>query len=118
EPTRRAVEGIAKAGVQNHQVPPLEEVGMGDQVMVNPPPMTNGDIRAAFLQMSQAVKTLAQEVTTKGQVMTARANWEVVPKGNKQVRTIDSLLKDILTRMNPPSFYGSKVEEDPQELID
>ena len=30
---------------------------------------------------------------------------------------MSSRLRDF-TRMNPPSFYGSKVEEDPQEFID
>ena len=49
--------------------------------------------------------------------MTTQANREVVPGGNKYVSTMSSRLWDF-TKMNPPSFYGSKVEEDPQELID
>ena len=46
--TRRADEGIANAGVhdnqapsQENQVPPLEQVPMGDQVLVIPPPLVN-----------------------------------------------------------------------------
>ena len=37
---------------QDNQVPPLEEVAMRDQVLVVLPPMTDGDIRETFLNLS------------------------------------------------------------------
>ena len=61
EAERRSEKGIANVGVyyneappQDNQVPPLEEVTMGDQVPVAPPQMINGDIREAFLTLDQA----------------------------------------------------------------
>ena len=49
--------------------------------------------------------------------MTGHANREVVPQANQHVGTMASHLRD-LTLMSPPNFYGSKVDEDPEELID
>ena len=49
--------------------------------------------------------------------MTAQANRDVVPQAHQQVATMESFLRDF-TRMNPPTFYGSKFEEDPPEFID
>ena len=54
---------------------------------------------------------------TQDQAMTAQANREVVSRPHQQVTTMASRLRDF-TRMNPPTFYGSKVDEDPQEFID
>ena len=48
--------------------------------------------------------------------MTAQANQEVVPLVHQQVATMSFRLRDF-TRMNPPTFYESKVEEDPQQFI-
>ncbi|XP_069147184.1 uncharacterized protein [Solanum lycopersicum] len=115
---RRLDEEIANAGVpsQGNQVPPLEEVSNDDQAPINPPLM-DGEIRSAFLQMAQAITTQAQDVTTQAQSMTSQANREVVPRANQHIGTMASYLRDF-TRMNPPTFYGSKVEEHPQEFID
>ena len=49
--------------------------------------------------------------------MTAQANPVIVPQVNKHVSTMASRLRDF-TKMNPPNFYGSKVEEYPKEFID
>ena len=49
--------------------------------------------------------------------MMAQAYWEVVLRPHQQVTTMASRLSDF-TRMNPPAFYGSKVDEDPQEFND
>ena len=49
--------------------------------------------------------------------MTTQANWDIATRPHQQVTTMASRLRDF-TRMNPPTFYGSKVEEDPQEFID
>ena len=115
---RRLQEEIANAGAPSRgdQVPLLEADGNDDQAPVNPPPLMDGDIRYAFLQMSQAITTQAQSITTQAQSMTTQANREVVPRANQHVGTMASRLRDF-TRMNPPTFYGSKVEEDPQEFI-
>ena len=70
----------------------------------------DGDIRDALIQ-------LAQDATVQAQAMTAQATWDFAPCPHQQVTTMASHLRDF-TRMNPPTFYGSKVEEDPQEFID
>ena len=49
--------------------------------------------------------------------MTAQANREIVPQENQHVATMAYCLRDF-TRINPPTFYGSKVEENPQDFID
>ena len=51
----------------------------------------------------------------QAQAMTAQANWVIAPRPHQQVTTMASRLSDF-TRMNPPAFYGSKVDEDPQEF--
>ena len=64
-----------------------------------------------------ALIQLAQDVTIQAQAMKAQANREVVPHSHQQVTTMASHLRDF-TRINPPTFYKSKVDEDPQEFID
>ena len=61
--------------------------------------------------------TQAQVVTTQVQAMTTQANWEVVPRVNQNASTMDSCLRDF-TRMKPPMFYRSMVNEDPQDFLD
>ena len=74
-------EEIAKAGAPSHgeQVPLLEEDGNEEKALTNPPHLTGENIRAAFLQIAQAITTQAQETTTQSQDMTTQANQEVVP---------------------------------------
>ena len=40
--------------LEDNQVPPLEEVAMGDQLLVVPPPKTDGEIRTTLLTLDQA----------------------------------------------------------------
>ena len=114
---RRLDEEIANVGVspQGNQVPPLEEGANDDQDPVNPPPLKDGDIRDAFLQMAQDITTQAQAVTTKTQAMT-QANREVVPRENQHVGTMASLLRDF-TRMNPPTTMGQKLRKTPKRSL-
>ena len=71
--------------------------------------MTYGDISAALIQLSQ-------DAIIQSQDMMAQANREVVPHSHQQ-STMASRLRDF-TRMNPPTFHGSKVDDDPQDFID
>ena len=73
---RRHDEEIVDAGVppQRNQVPPLEEFGNHDQAPVNPPPLTDRDIRVVFLQIDQAITTQAQPISTQPQETMAQAN--------------------------------------------
>ena len=48
--------------------------------------------------------------------MTDQANRDVVPQANQHVGTMESCLRN-LRNMNLPTFYGSKLEEGPQEFI-
>ncbi|XP_049364265.1 uncharacterized protein LOC125829028 [Solanum verrucosum] len=65
--------------------------------------VTNGEFRSAFQVFSQAVMT--------------QANREEVSPVNPSVGTTVARIRDF-TKMNPPKFYGSKLEEDPQVFID
>ncbi|TMX01885.1 hypothetical protein EJD97_023254 [Solanum chilense] len=107
-----AEEGIANAGAhdnhappQDNQLPPLEEVDMGDQVLVVPPLITDGEIREAFLNLTQAMTTEANAFISQVQSMMAQVNLEVVPRMPQYASTMESCLRHI-TRMKPPMFYS------------
>ncbi|TMX05102.1 hypothetical protein EJD97_002457 [Solanum chilense] len=112
-PSRRLEEEIVNAGVSHrgNQVPLLEEDVIDVQALVNPPPLTNGDKTTALFQMAQTISTQAQASTTQAQDMNTQDNKEVVPQANQYIGTMASHLRDS-TRMNPPTFFGSKFEED------
>ncbi len=114
---RRLDKEIANAGSppRGNQVPHLEGVANYDKALVNPPSLKDGDIRATFLQMDKDITNKAQPFTTYAQT-TTQANWEVLSQANQHVGTMASCLR-YFARMNPPTFYGSKVEENPQKFI-
>lgn len=76
---------------QNPQVPIEEEV------------MSNVEIRAVIHSLTQV---LATQVARDSMV-----------KVNPKSSTTTSMIIDF-TRTNPPTFFGSKVEEDPQGFVD
>ena len=86
-----------------------------DQAPANPSLMTEAHMRAILSQTDQAMSTQAQATTVQAQAMTSQANWDVAPRVHEQ--TMVSPLRNF-THMNPSIFYGSKVYEDPQELVD
>ena len=57
---------MTNVGVPHHgdKVPPLEQDVNDDQDAINPPKLTDGNIRDDIFQMSQAITTLAQAATT------------------------------------------------------
>ena len=67
-------------GAHDNQVPSLEEVTMVDQVPVVPPLMTDGEIRAAFLTLTQSMTSQANVVTSQVQSMTAQMYREFGPR--------------------------------------
>ena len=73
-------------------------------------------MRAALFQMAETISIKAQDVITQDQAITTHANLEVIPLANQHVGTMAFYLRDF-TRINPHTFYWSKVEEDPQEFI-
>ena len=48
--------------------------------------------------------------------MMIQGNRDIAPRPHQQVTTMASCLR-VLSLMNPLTFYGSKVDEEPQELI-
>lgn len=61
--------------------------------------------------------THSQVVTIQNQVMMAQSNREIGTHLNKNSSTMASHLR-YFTRMNPPMFYGSKVNEERQYILD
>ena len=98
---RRVGQEIANAGAtpQGNRNAPQVQAAANDQVPVNPPAMTDGEVRAALFQMTQTIMS--------------QANRKVVPRENQHASIMVSRLKDF-TRMNPPMFLGSKVDETPR----
>ena len=92
--------------LQGVQVPQGEQVpigGQGDEVLVVPLDMTNGDIRETLLAQARA--------------MTTHMNRGVDPRVNALESTMTFRLRDFV-RMNPSIFLGSKMGEYPQEFFD
>lgn len=58
------------------------------------------------------MRAQVQTVTTQAQSMVAQANRH----GGRHVNTIASRLRDF-TRMCTPMFFGSKVNEDPNDFV-
>lgn len=79
-----------------------------DEVLVNPPAMTNDEVRASLLQM-------AQSITTQDHVFTGEANSEVVPQEKPHAFIIASRFRHF-TRMHPLILFRSKFYEDPQRF--
>ena len=69
-------------------------------------------MRTILAKMSQAITTQALVATVKAQAMKIQANQDVSPYAHQKVNTMTSHLRDF-TRMNPPTFYGYKVDKDP-----
>ena len=79
-------------------------------------PMTEAEIRVIISQMNQAMTTQSQAMRIQAEAMTAQDNRDIAPCPHQQVTIMDSRLMGFC-RMNPSTFYGSKVDEDPQKFI-
>ena len=86
---------VVKCLPKDH-VPIVEE---GNDVPVNPPEMTSGEIKEAFL-------ILARDLTT-------HMNRCIERRVNIVERTMTLRLRDFV-RIHPPIFLGPKVGENPQ----
>ena len=88
------------------QVPPMPQAAFieGD--------MTNAELGANLMNLIQLMTTQAHVVNNH---FVAQANQGVGPQPNAS--TPASRIQDFM-KMNPPSFDGTKVDEDPQGFID
>ena len=118
EDARRAEEGMFvgandnQGPPQDNQVPPLEEVSLGDQVSIASPPITDGYIWANFLSLNQAMNSQENAVISEVQAMKAQMNRKVGPQVPQHANTMASHLRDF-ARMNPHMFYWLRSDEDP-----
>ena len=64
---RRVVYEVANEGAnsQRNQVPRQVQAAANEQVLVNPPAMTNGELREAFLKMAQSIKSRSIHYDTR-----------------------------------------------------
>ena len=117
--TRTVEEEIANARVppQGNQAPPQEQASQGDQALVNPPAMSDGEIRLNFVILDQGMTNKEQSIDTQAQAMTAQDSWRVRPHVQQNAITMASRLRDC-TLMNPSMLFWSKVNEDPKDFID
>uniref|UniRef100_M1BW26 Polyprotein n=1 Tax=Solanum tuberosum TaxID=4113 RepID=M1BW26_SOLTU len=113
--TRRANARRTKVEDVNEGVPP--QAHQDPQAPNDEGSLTNMEIREALQTLTQLMTTQTQVVTIQGQAITAQANRDVGPWVNPNVSTMTSRLRDF-TRMNPPMFFGSKVNEDPLEFVE
>ncbi|XP_015068718.1 uncharacterized protein LOC107013284 [Solanum pennellii] len=99
---RRVGEEIVNAGdtPQGNRVPPQVQTLANEQLLGNPPAMTDGEVRAVLFQMVQAI-------TTQTQAIMAQANREVVPREKQHASTMASRLRDF-TRINPPIYEKNR----------
>ncbi|KAH0658138.1 hypothetical protein KY289_026886 [Solanum tuberosum] len=101
--TRRANARRVEVENVNQEVPQGNQDPQVNQASINPPTMTDVEIRSAFLTLALT--------------MMSQANRVVGPHMNPNMNIVASGLRDF-TRMNPPVFFGSEVREDPQEFVD
>jgi len=66
--------------------------------------------QVAYAKFRVALQVLAE-------IMTSQPNRESKALVNPNVGMVGVRIRDF-TRMNPPQFIGSKVDEDPQDFID
>ena len=95
---------------KDNQVPLLEEVPIGDEVLVAPPSMTNGEIRADFLNFAQAMTSQSNSITSQVQAITAQVNLEVGRRVPLHSSNMESHLRDF-TRMKPLMIFRSRVDD-------
>ena len=81
--TRIEGDEIANAGAtpQGNKNSPQVQAAKKEQVSVNPPAMTNDEVREALLKMAQAI-------TIQAEAITAQPKMEVVPRENQYASTM------------------------------
>ena len=70
--------------------------------------MTDGEKWLAFICLDKFMTTQAHAVAIQAQDVTTQANWEVGPRVQQNASSMASCLRDF-TIMNPPMFFGYKV---------
>lgn len=82
------------------------------QALVNPPPFMMIIKGLLFYTRPKPLQlTKSNQYSSKD--MTTQPNREVLLQAHQQVETMPSHLRDF-TRINPPAFYVSKIDEDPK----
>ena len=105
---RIAGKSVGEASVRGNQAS-LQAPDAGVQVPVNLVGLTDEEVRAALVQIDQAITSQAQDIT-------AQVTREGAPRDNPHASTM-ARLRDF-TRINPPVYFGSKTNKDSQEFVD
>ena len=87
---------------------PPQAPAAGVQVLVNPAPLMDGEVRDTLVHMAQAINTQPQAIT-------AQATREGSPRDNPYTRTMASRLRDFI-RMNLQCTVGPRKIKIPMSL--
>lgn len=101
----------------NEEAPQSNKDPRANQAPVNPSAISDVEVSQALKILSQATTTQDQYLTTQVQEFMTQANTNVGTHVNPNGNLSTSRVSDF-ARMNPPKFYGSKMEEDPRRFID
>ena len=105
-------EGVPPPKPQRSQGPQMSPMPQAPQAPFVEGDMTNAELRAFLINLTQLMMAQAQVVTN---YLVGQGNQG--DRSRHNVSTPASRIRYFM-RMNPPNFHGTKVDKDPQSFID